>query len=94
MNYSKTLTFIYNEIRDYPFFKNYKVYHIEDTKDRIESRLKERLTEGELMGSRLKDYEKEVTLGRKLADRIFINTDMETLFEEIKQCLLEDFKTK
>jgi hypothetical protein len=30
MNYSKTLTFSYNEIKDFPFFKNYKVYLLEN----------------------------------------------------------------
>lgn len=72
-------------------FNNYKVYHIEDSKKRIANRLKKRTMRGEIVGSRLQDFTKEVSLGRKLADRIFINTKMDVLIKSITKALKEDF---
>ncbi len=72
-------------------YDNYVTYHIEDDMERIQQRLTDRQQHGEAMGSRLDDYQKEVSAGRKLAKRVFVNKNIDTLAEQIKQALREDF---
>ena len=47
------------------------VYQIEAPAEVVKGRLKDRQESN--IGSRLSDYEKEVTLGRKISDRVYIN---------------------
>lgn len=77
--------------RAYVYFKNNKVYHIEDSFDHVYERLQARKAEGEKLGTRLQDYQKEVKDGRRLADRVFINRGIEDMVEEIEQAIKEDF---
>lgn len=73
-------------------YTNTTIYQIEDTYDKICKRLKKRELHGELTGSRLEDFEKEVKLGRRYVNRIFINTGrMESLVSEIIIALKQDF---
>jgi guanylate kinase len=74
--------------------KHYKqalVYHIEDSKARIRERLRRRESAGEAPGSRLAGIEMEIKTGRQLANRIFVNENIDSLVEEIKQSLRNDF---
>jgi len=73
------------------YFPNHIIYQIEDDVTRIQERLEARQKHGEDLGSRLSDYEREVEAGRKIADRVFVNKDLDTLAKDIKQALLEDF---
>lgn len=80
-----------------PFQQRYPhtvIYHIEDTIDRIKERLDTRVIHGESPGSRLDDYRSEVELGRKVAHRIFINTDKDDLFNNIRRSIVEDFLSR
>ena len=56
-------------------FADLTVYQIEDDRDRVAERLRQRSREGAELGSRLADYEAEVLLGRVMAHRIFVNGD-------------------
>lgn len=74
------------------YYSNYIIYQIEDSLSRIKKRLAERGLQGEEMGSRLSDYNKEVALGRTLAQRTFINTgSTEALITKIEQAIAKDF---
>jgi guanylate kinase len=73
------------------YYPNNVVYQIEDDLDRIKQRLEERAAHGEDQGSRLDDYTQEVQAGRSLANRIFVNNDMNTLVSELRQALAKDF---
>jgi guanylate kinase len=76
-------------------FKSYYplniVYQIEDKLDRVAQRLEQRATEGEPMGTRLNDHEKEIKAGRLLANRIFINDELDKLVVELTKAIKEDF---
>jgi guanylate kinase len=65
------------------------VYQVEDSRERVAARLLRR--DGEL-GTRLRDYEAEVALGRAEADRVFVNDrDAEALVTAIRQAIVADF---
>jgi guanylate kinase len=69
------------------------VYQIEDDLARIKQRLEQRQAHGEPLGTRLSDYEKEVSLGGHYAKRRFVNNDDITLLaNQIRQALQEDFQ--
>lgn len=73
-------------------YSHYTVYQIEDDIAKIKARLLERQTAGQQIGSRLEDYEKEITAGRKLASRVFNNSNtLESLAQEIKEAIDTDF---
>ena len=73
-------------------YSNYRVYQIRDEYERVEKRLKARAAEGEDQGSRLSDYKKEVELGDKSANRVFINNrGITELVNDIKAAIREDF---
>ncbi len=74
------------------YYSNYFIYQIEDSLVNVKKRLAERQEKGENMGSRLADFEKEVELGRKVANRVFVNTKLSKLYEEIQQAIKEDYK--
>lgn len=74
--------------RHYP---NQTVYQIEAPQEVAAQRLKARQT-GDI-GRRLKDYQREVDLGRQLAQRVFVNdrAEIESLVEEVAGALESDF---
>lgn len=67
------------------------VYNIYDDLDVIADRLKTREIRGEPIGSRLKIYNQEVELGKKIADRSFKNNDLESTILTIKQSISKDY---
>lgn len=68
------------------------IYQIEATYDEVKSRLLLREQSGEASGDRLTDFETELTLGRQLADRIFVNdSSVEQLYQDIVAKLHKDF---
>lgn len=73
------------------YYPNYYVYQIEDSLDNISKRLKERELAGEALGSRLSDYNTEIQLGRKLANRVFTNNELSMVVMQIKKSLEVDF---
>lgn len=74
-------------------YPNNIVYQISDDISRIKQRLEERQTKGEPLGSRLSDYEKEVTLGEQYAKRMFVNDgDIKSLAEQLKEAIRKDFQ--
>jgi guanylate kinase len=75
----------------YKFYDNPVVYQIEAPKDLIAERLEERGKQGTENGTRLSDYEMEVTKGREVASRVFVNDDIMAIVEAIKQAIIEDF---
>ena len=56
-------------------FADLTVYQIEDDRDRVAERLRQRSREGAELGSRLAGYEAEVLLGPVIAHRVFVNGD-------------------
>jgi len=76
------------------YYPNNIVYQIEDDVSRIKERLDERQQQGEALGTRLDDYNKEVNAGRKLAKRVFVNEELESLIEQIRAAICEDYALK
>ncbi len=68
------------------------IYQIEAAKELVQSRLRERAKEGHELGERLLQYEAELTLGRKLADRTFVNNSAASLVKEIRATIHKDFQ--
>jgi guanylate kinase len=65
------------------------VYQVEDSRKRVAQRLIRR--HGEL-GTRLRDYEAEVALGRAEADRVFVNDrDPAALVASMRRAIADDF---
>ena len=56
-----------------PFVASFVVYQIEDTTDRVRERLIARGCPADELAARLRDNEVEVALGRRIADRVFVN---------------------
>ncbi|HYH36461.1 MAG TPA: hypothetical protein VD706_03110 [Candidatus Saccharimonadales bacterium] len=72
-------------------YDNYTVYQIEDEPEKVAQRLRERQAAGHDMGSRLEDYQAEITAGRTRAGRIFTNdSTLEDLAGKIATALIED----
>jgi guanylate kinase len=73
-------------------YKNYITYQIEASYEYVSDRLHEREKMGELQGQRLKDYNKEVIVGRQLADRVFLNDkSVAELADQIEAAIKSDF---
>ncbi len=72
-------------------YPNFVVYQIEDDVERIRKRLQARQEAGEQLGTRLVDYEKEISLGRKVAGRVFENEELDVTVQAIEETLKEDF---
>lgn len=72
-------------------YDNFTVYQIEDEKEKVEKRLRKRASNGELIGTRLDDYTKELEAGRRVANRVFHNCDLDSIAAEITKAILEDF---
>ncbi len=76
----------------YKYYTHAVVYQIEDTVERVRQRLEARKIHGEALGSRLEHFQKEVTAGRALADRTFVNNGKpEELVQQIINALEHDF---
>lgn len=76
-------------LRHYP---NSYIYAIEDEFDRVEARLNKRLSEGEPLGSRLEEYNNEISQGRKITNRVFTNnSSIKDLAKKIETVLKFDF---
>ncbi|HET7673087.1 MAG TPA: hypothetical protein VFK11_01060 [Candidatus Saccharimonadales bacterium] len=78
-------------VRLLPHYDNPVIYQIEADKDRVKEALEKRAVAGSEPGTRLKDYEAELKLGRKLAGKIFINEDLDETVEQIARELVKDF---
>lgn len=76
------------------YYSNTIVYQISGDLSRIKQRLEERQAHGEPIGSRLSDYEQEITLGKQYAKRSFVNDndDIALLADELRTAIQEDFK--
>lgn len=75
-------------------YNNYQVYLIKDDLEKVKERLKDRQASGQKLGSRLKEYEQEITDGQKIANRVFTNSStLEKLALQIKDAILSDFKS-
>jgi guanylate kinase len=75
--------------RHYP---EHLVYQIEDKIEVVASRLRAREQNGELQGSRLADASTEIMVGRKVADRVFVNdATVEVLADKLIAAIHEDF---
>lgn len=75
----------------YMHYPDAVVYQVEDELTTVESRLKSRHTGSNAMGTRLKDYDKELLLGRTRADRIFANTVLDETVQNIHRAIIDDF---
>ncbi len=75
-------------------YANTVVYQIEcsyqDAKNRL---IKRELSKNEI-DARMKEFNKELKLGSKIADSIFMNIDIDQTINEIRGCLVKDFKIK
>lgn len=72
-------------------YSRYVIYQIEDEFERVKERLGRKVRGNEL-GSRLVDYEPEISMGRKLANRVFYNDTVDSLVSKIKKALHKDFR--
>lgn len=76
-------------------YNNPTIYQIEDDQPRVEERLGRREAEGEQQGTRLQDYQKEVSVGRHSASRIFTNqADIISLATSIEVAIKQDFEPR
>jgi guanylate kinase len=76
------------------YFPNAIVYAVEAPRQRIAAVLAERSLTGAEQGSRLADYDAEITAGRDWADRIISNDDLAAAIEAVTEAISIDFKHK
>jgi guanylate kinase len=68
------------------------VYQVEDSRERVADRLLGRDRDPAELGTRLRDYEAEVALGRAEADRVFVNGgSREALVAALREAIAADF---
>lgn len=73
-------------------YPNRIVYQIEASKDLVEKRLKARMAQNVVIGTRLSGYETEIKQGRLCAKRIFVNNgEPDKLVDSILESLHIDF---
>lgn len=73
-------------------YPDYVIYQFEDSHERIEQRLNDRMLHGEQLGSRLENYEQEVAAGREVASRVFVNTlTIDDIVTQVEHALDKDF---
>jgi guanylate kinase len=73
-------------------YNDFIIYQLEDTYDRVAGRLQDREKNGEQPGERLGMYEKEIASGRKIADRIIVNSDdLVSTVAKVEDAILQDF---
>jgi guanylate kinase len=74
-------------------YNDFVTYQIEDSYKNVSERLNQRQQRGELQGKRLKEYTREVTAGRHLANRVFINnTSIDALTAKVATAIKADFE--
>lgn len=72
-------------------FPNAVVYQIQAPYETVTARLAVR-DAAQVQGSRLRDYDAEVELGRSLADRTFHNdSSIDALYEKVSTAMMQDF---
>jgi len=74
------------------FYPERIVYQILCKKERIVSLLNNREISGEKAGARLNEYDREMPLGCKLANRSFINNNLKETLEDIERSIIVDFR--
>jgi guanylate kinase len=68
------------------------IYQVEDTRERVAARLAARHADPAELGTRLRDYEVEVALGRVEAGRVFVNDrDVASLVSAVREAIAADF---
>lgn len=73
-------------------FTNTRVYQIIAPESSVYERLSARADAGETLGTRRQEYEQEVALGTRLADRTFVNDGaLTTLVDDIARKVADDF---
>ena len=73
------------------YYPNTIIYQIEARKDLVESNLKNRVATGDSLGSRFKDYSAEIKAGRQIANKVFVNQNLDQTITHIKRALMSDF---
>jgi guanylate kinase len=66
------------------------VIQIEQSRDRAESYMKNRGDSAEQIIARLKDYEKEIKLGRKYADLVVVNDSIEDTTDKVQHFIIAE----
>jgi guanylate kinase len=70
------------------------IYQVEDSRARAAARLAARHPDASELGTRLRDYEAEVALGRAGASRVFVNDrDVASLVADMRRAIAADFGT-
>lgn len=73
-------------------YERASVYQVEDSRERVAARLLERHREPAGLGTRLRDFDAEVALGRGGAGRVFVNDgDVTSLVAAIREAIEADF---
>jgi guanylate kinase len=73
------------------YYSNLVIYQIEAPRDRVAQYLNVRSQTGSPLGTRLNDYEKEISIGRDYADRVFENHEFETTLQQLIDEINDDF---
>lgn len=72
-------------------YTNAVIYNIESEYSTIQKRLQERKSQGDNTKGRLEAYYAETELGRTWANRTFVNTQFDNLFDAVTTALRVDF---
>lgn len=68
------------------------IYQVEDSRERVTARLAARPGGPAELGTRLRDYDAEIALGRAQANRIFVNDrDIASLVAAMRKAIVADF---
>jgi guanylate kinase len=69
------------------------IYQVEDSRERVAARLAARHQDPAELGTRLRDYDTEVALGRAAASRVFVNDrDVASLVVAVREAIAADFR--
>lgn len=73
-------------------YPDHIIYAIEDDYIKVSGRLQARLARGELIGKRLEEFDQEIKIGRKLANKTFKNdSTIENLARRVQKATAIDF---
>ena len=75
------------------YYPDHIVYQIETPYEEVKKRLETREFLGDKIGSRLDQFNEELDLGRQLADKIFINENIQETSDAIQISIKEDFSS-
>lgn len=73
------------------YYQDYLVYLIYSSSDKLQQRIHKRKQDGEEPGNRLDEFNKEFQESKNIANRIFLNENIEDMLLEIKNALNQDF---